>query len=935
MFKRFNSITLFCLAAVAMALVPQGLQAAASANVRVSGIGYLTGRVKRASILATATTWNLRDAGTTAVVATGAVTGPVTDSDFGYSVWTADFSAFNTPGTYYLEIPSVGQSINFGIQPDEFNNSLTLQMMGFYGWRCGTAVSLSYGGNTYSHAACHVNDGYLDELGQPGVKRDGTHGWHDAGDYNKYTVNAGITVGCLLQAWEDFKPALAQLQLAFIPEHAGAIPDYLAEVKWELDWVLKMQYGAADGRVSDKLSSYAFDPFEMPQADASTRYFSQYGTSDTACFVAMLAKAYRAYLPYDSVFANKCLAAATVSYNYLVANPGDVQATNSNFSTGNYNNNDAEERMWAAVEMWESTGTAAYLTDAETRINAFGLKCETDWDWPNQKNLGIFTYARSARAGRNAALVTTVNNAIKAAADARVTGRNNSGYGRTLKGNYYWGSNGSVARSALTLNTANKLFPSANYLDTAVDQIVYLYGRNQYNRSQITGDGINPPMNPHHRPSGSDGITAPWPGYLVGGGQAATDWSDTQASYQTNEVAINWNGAMVYNLAMFYYVGTPTPTPTITATATPTTTATQTRTRTATPTASASSSATLSSTPSSTPSVTPSVTPSRTGTATGSVTPSGTASATPSTTATRTRTATPSSTGSATPTRSATPTLTSTASPSATPSITLTHTSTDTITPGNSPTQTVTLTDSETLTLSPTATPTASSSATPSASPTATSTLTPTPTSTASETPSITLTFSATDTITPGPSPTDSPTATASATATSSETPSITLTHSPTLSVTPTATRTVTPLGSFTSTVTPSASPTFTMTLSATDTPTPPAGFAKGVPILIPSGDPSVEQVVGVPQPQAGPLYQFSVFIRGGVADTLELKLYSRAYVLIGTYQATGSFGPGWNYPVSFAIPGLGNGIYFTRMRAGVHGKLGKVGKAGKFYVLR
>src|ERR1019366_9265796 len=128
------------------------------------------------------------------------------------------------------------------------------------------------------------------------------------------------------------------------------------------------------------------------------------------------------------------------------------------------------------------------------------------------------------------------------------------GYGRTLKANYYWGSNGSIGRSAMVLHVADLLFPNSAYMDTAVDQLGHLLGRNYYDRSQVTGVGINPPMNPHHRPSGSDGITNPWPGYLVGGtggfGGTATECVDVQADYQVNEVAINWNAGLVYNLAM-------------------------------------------------------------------------------------------------------------------------------------------------------------------------------------------------------------------------------------------------------------------------------------------------------------------------------------------------------------------------------------------------
>lgn len=46
-----------------------------------------------------------------------------------------------------------------------------------------------------------------------------------------------------------------------------------------------------------------------------------------------------------------------------------------------------------------------------------------------------------------------------------------------------------------------------------------------------------------------DGIEAPWPGYLVGGGHTPTDWVDDQDDYSRNEIAINWQGALVYLLA--------------------------------------------------------------------------------------------------------------------------------------------------------------------------------------------------------------------------------------------------------------------------------------------------------------------------------------------------------------------------------------------------
>jgi endoglucanase len=42
----------------------------------------------------------------------------------------------------------------------------------------------------------------------------------------------------------------------------------------------------------------------------------------------------------------------------------------------------------------------------------------------------------------------------------------------------------------------------------------------------------------------------PWPGYLAGGSwPQPADWFDVQEDYKTNEIAINWNGALIYALA--------------------------------------------------------------------------------------------------------------------------------------------------------------------------------------------------------------------------------------------------------------------------------------------------------------------------------------------------------------------------------------------------
>jgi endoglucanase len=66
-------------------------------------------------------------------------------------------------------------------------------------------------------------------------------------------------------------------------------------------------------------------------------------------------------------------------------------------------------------------------------------------------------------------------------------------------------------------------------------------------------------MNPHHRPSGADGIPEPVPGLLAGGPnpgrqdkcqyeftEPETSYTDVYCSYASNEIAINWNAPLVY-----------------------------------------------------------------------------------------------------------------------------------------------------------------------------------------------------------------------------------------------------------------------------------------------------------------------------------------------------------------------------------------------------
>jgi endoglucanase len=537
---------------------------AMDSDIRLNSLGFLPGAQKKATIIAECSNFSVKQASDDAVVYSGAVVGPLHQDDVSQDVWIADFSHVKEKGKFYLDVPGVGRSFDFEIGDKVYDFAFYTTMRAFYLWRCGTAVEGEHDGQRFTQKACHLEDAYQDYLGiedLKGTKRDGTGGWHDAGDYGKYTVNAGVTVGSLFLAWDNFQDKLKKVSLD-VPNTATDYPDFLKEIKWETDWLLKMQYPDGSGKVSHKLTRLNFSGFIMPDKDTEKRYFTDWSSAASADFAAMMAMAARYFKPYDAEYAQTCLEAAQKSYDLLKSEPNNKSPNQRAFRTGAYGTSDPDDRLWAAAEMWETTGQEQYLKDFEERAKVPFIsrrrgqaqssegKIDEDWDWGNVRNLGMFTYVLSERQGRDPELLESVRSDIIAVADAIVSKAQKDVYGRPFS-RYYWGCNGTVARQVLNLQVANKISPNQAYIDTALDAVGHLFGRNFYGRSYVTGLGHKPPMKPHDRRSGADNIEAPWPGYIVGGGHSATDWQDVEESYQTNEIAINWQAALVYSLAGF------------------------------------------------------------------------------------------------------------------------------------------------------------------------------------------------------------------------------------------------------------------------------------------------------------------------------------------------------------------------------------------------
>jgi len=485
---------------------------------------------------------------------------PATD----LTLYAGDFSTFQTNGNYFILLSSGDSSLTFSVSSDVYDDVFKKSLKGFYFQRCGTALLQSNAG-PYFHTACHPGDGfYHSSTGQSGFRYT-TGGWHDAGDYGKYVVNSGITVGTLLLAYESFPGKFNQDNFN-IPESGNGIPDLLDEVRYELEWLLKMQN--ENGGVYFKLTKEQFESFIMPQNDSGMRYIYILSSTATGNYSAIMARAARIYNSIDTTFSNKCLNAAALAWEYLVANPSIVPPGGfknpAGTGTGEYGDtNDSDERLWAAAELYETTGLSAYHDYVTANYSSGGI-ISGAMSWNKVKNLAMITYLNSSQPSALQTVKDQIKNSLVSYANTLLGRASANGFGvAIIPGEYYWGCNSDVLNKALMLIYAYEQTNNNLYFQTALMQLNYILGSNAHNISFVTGVGSNPVMHPHHRPSASDGVVNPVPGLLAGGPDQylndavlqshfnsstppALCYIDDVGSFASNEIAINWNAPLVF-----------------------------------------------------------------------------------------------------------------------------------------------------------------------------------------------------------------------------------------------------------------------------------------------------------------------------------------------------------------------------------------------------
>ncbi|MFB0516345.1 MAG: glycoside hydrolase family 9 protein [Candidatus Neomarinimicrobiota bacterium] len=491
------------------------------------------------------------------------------DPTTGLTLYRGDFSNLSAPGDYLLQSSTGTRSATFSITDTVYDDVFRKALKAFYFNRCGMALTPEFAG-AFSHQMCHIADAfYHASTGLSGFN-ESKGGWHDAGDFGKYTVNAGISVGTLLMAYELF-PGKFRSDSLGTPESGNGIPDLLDEVRYELEWLLAMQ--DASGGAHHKLTAQNFAGEVMPENDKATRYIYEISSAATADLAAMMARAARVFRPFDQQFSDTCLATADAAWDFLLAHPDIVPAggfTNPTGTvTGEYGDtSDEDERLWAAAELFAATGNESYHDYYLANYSA-GDVLSSSMSWQNVEAMAHLTYLTAAVPGKDAITRQILRSALVGLCNALVERRNTYGFHVALEpGRYYWGSNSMIMNDAIALILCFEETGNSTYMHAALDQLHYILGVNAHDMTFITGVGTRSPRYPHHRASMSDGIDDPVPGFLAGGPnqylndptlQAQFNWStppalcylDNQNSWASNEVAINWNAALVFIVGYF------------------------------------------------------------------------------------------------------------------------------------------------------------------------------------------------------------------------------------------------------------------------------------------------------------------------------------------------------------------------------------------------
>jgi endoglucanase len=470
------------------------------------------------------------------------------DVSSGDAGWWFDFGAVRAPGAYFIYDPDKRvRSAEFAVAQDVYKPILIAAVRMYFYQRSGFAKRPPYAAQCWIDDAAYIGPAQDTEARDVTDRdnkekvRDVSGGWFDAGDTNKYVTFAATAVHQLLTAYQE-SPTVFGDDFG-IPESGNGVPDVLDEVRWETDWLKKMQY--PDGSAALKVGEITDATGSRPGLDRNPRFYVPSCSSATIAVAGMFAHAALVYRSIEQLRAESSdLEARAVNAwanfqrvaRQTHCDSGTVRAGIADWSEADQ----GSAAVVAAIYLFALTGERKYLEYTTTHFRETRPYRDIGWSRYNPEQgeaLLFFTTLPTADRAVKAAILA--DKAADVAAGNQIYGfaPGDDLYRSFLHpAQYHWGSNAPRANygnSNSDIATYGiKAAASLDYRARALGIIHYFHGVNPFGMVYLTNMyalGATRSANEiyhtwfWHGTRWSDAVNSecgPAPGYVPGGPNA-------------------------------------------------------------------------------------------------------------------------------------------------------------------------------------------------------------------------------------------------------------------------------------------------------------------------------------------------------------------------------------------------------------------------------
>lgn len=221
---------------ITLLMLAMTLNAGAEGWIRINQLGYLPESTKIAVLMSTEDMvvgeFTLEDAFTGKELWRSRevkATGPMGRMA---GTWRLDFSDFTSTASVRIKAGGASSEV-FAIGPTVYDGTADFVLNYMRQQRCGF--------NPFLRDSCHKKDGII--IYHPtksGQYLDVRGGWHDASDCLQYSTTTANAIYQMMTAYVAHPEAFGDKYDAMGLPGANGIPDIVDEIKWGMDWLLKM-----------------------------------------------------------------------------------------------------------------------------------------------------------------------------------------------------------------------------------------------------------------------------------------------------------------------------------------------------------------------------------------------------------------------------------------------------------------------------------------------------------------------------------------------------------------------------------------------------------------------------------------------------------------------------------------------------------------------